>query len=295
MKRVILSVACLAVCLEASLLAQQARPAITIKPVAGPIYILQGGGGNIGVMTDAAGLFMVDAMMESSAEGVRAAIKSLPGGDHVRILVNTHWHFDHVGGNKAVASGALIISHEHVWPLLAHDQTVMGNTVKAFPAEGQPNLTYGDHMTIYVGGEAIRLVHFPHSHTDGDTAVFFDKQNVVHLGDLFFNGMFPFLDVDNGGDIDNWVRELDIILAALPPDVKIIPGHGPLAGVAELKAFRQMLTDSSEFVRGQMKSGKSLEQIKASALPASLAPWAKGFLKPPQWLEMVHRSLTKNK
>ncbi len=295
MKRIIFMIACLVVCLEASLLAQQERPAITIKPVAGPVYILQGEGGNIGVMADAAGLFMVDAMMESATEGVRTAIKSLPGGDHVRMLVNTHWHFDHVGGNKGVASGALIITHEHVWPMLAHDQTIMGNTVKALPVEGQPNLTYGDHMTVYVGGEAIRLVHYSHCHTDGDTVVFFDKQKVVHMGDMFFNGMFPFLDVDNGGDIDNWVRQLDVILADLPADVKIIPGHGPLASLSDLKAFRGMLVDSAEFVRGQMKQGKTLDQIKASTLPAQLAPWAKGFLQPPQWLELVYQSLGKNK
>lgn len=117
MKRVILIIVGLVVCLEGSFLAQQERPKVTIKPVAEPVYMLQGDGGNIGVMADASGLFMVDAMMESATEGVRMAIKSLSGGDRVRVLVNTHWHLDHVEENKSLASGALIITHEHSFPL----------------------------------------------------------------------------------------------------------------------------------------------------------------------------------
>jgi glyoxylase-like metal-dependent hydrolase (beta-lactamase superfamily II) len=148
-------------------------------------------------------------------------------------------------------------------------------------------------LTVYAGGEAIRLVHFPHAHTDGDTVVFLDGLKVVHMGDMFFNGMFPFLDVANGGDIDNWVKQLDIILGALPADAKIIPGHGPLAGIAELKAFRGMLAASADLVRKQMKAGKTLEEIKTAGVPDSLAAWANGFLKPAQWLELVYRSLEK--
>jgi glyoxylase-like metal-dependent hydrolase (beta-lactamase superfamily II) len=149
----------------------------------------------------------------------------------------------------------------------------------ALPAEGQP----------------VRLIHYPHAHTDGDTVVSMDKYKVVHMGDMFFNGMFPFLDVANGGDIDNWVRQLDSIIAGLPADAKIIPGHGPLAGIAELKAFRQMLFDSADTVRRQMKEGKTLEQIKSAGLPERFGPWTKGFLTTPQWLELVYSSLEKSK
>jgi len=113
------------------------------------------------------------------------------------------------------------------------------------------------------------------------------------MGDMFFNGRFPFLDVANGGDIDNWVRQLDAILAVLPADSKIIPGHGPLASTADLKAFRQMLYDSAEIVRNEMKEGKTLEQVKAAGLPERFAPWSKGFMSTPRWLELVYRSLEK--
>jgi glyoxylase-like metal-dependent hydrolase (beta-lactamase superfamily II) len=284
----------LAVCGLALLVpAQQAPPPITLVPVAGPVYLVEGGGGNIGVVADDAGLLMIDAMFERTAGAIREAVKALPGGDRVRVLVNTHWHADHTDGNKAFGPGAAIVAHENVRALVARDQSLMGGVTKALPAAAVPNITFEDKVTVYAGGQAIRLVHFPRAHTDGDTVVFIDGLKVVHMGDMFFNGMFPFLDVANGGDITSWVRDLDTILAGLSPDVKIIPGHGPLAGVPELKAFRNMLAESADFVGGMMKAGKTLDAIKTAAVPASLEAWAKGFMKTPQWLELVYRSLGK--
>ena len=125
--------------------------------------------------------------------------------------------------------------------------------------------------------------------------VFIDSLKVVHMGDMFFNGLLPFLDVDNGGDIDGWVGQLDAILRELPADAKIIPGHGPLAGPAALRAFREMLHDSAETVRAKMKEGKTLTQIQSEGLPERFAPWTRGFLSTPQWLELVYRSLERQK
>jgi len=273
--------------------AQQAPPVITLVPVAGPVYMVEGGGGNIGVVADDAGLLMIDAMFERTADAVREAVKSLPGGGRVRLLVDTHWHSDHTDGNKAFGPGAAIIAHENVRALLARDQTLMGGVTKALPPASLPDITFADTITVYAGGQEIRLVHFPHAHTDGDTVVFFDGLEVVHMGDMFFNGTFPFLDVANGGDIASWVRDLDAILSGLPAGVRIIPGHGPLGGAAELKAFRNMLAESADFVRSMMKAGKTLDEVKAAPLPASLEPWAKGFMKGPRWLELVYGSLAK--
>jgi len=263
--------------------------------VAGPVYMLEGNGGNVGVVADPGGVVMIDAMEVPSAGEIREAIRSLPGGDHIRILINTHWHADHSDGNKALGRGAVIVAHQNVRPLLAQEQTLLGGRIQALPPEALPNLTYGDRLTVFAGGDTIRLVHYPQAHTGGDTVVFADANKVVHMGDMFFNGMFPFLDVANGGDIDNWVRQLDALLASIPADAKIIPGHGPLASPPELKTFRQMLADSAEAVRSQIKAGKSLEQIQAAGLPERFAPWAQGFLTTPQWLELVYRSLTKQK
>ena len=285
----------LASCLALRAPAQQAPPKISLVPVSGPVYMVEGGGGNIGVVADEAGLLMIDAMFERTAAGVLDAVKGLPGGGRVRLLVDTHWHADHTDGNKAFASTAVIIAHENVRTLLAADQTLMGGTTKALPAEALPAITFADRMTIHAGGQAIRLVHFPRAHTGGDTVVFIDALKIVHMGDMFFNGMFPFLDVANGGDIVDWARDLDTILASLPADARIIPGHGPLGGAADLRAFRDMLTASADHVRKQMAAGKTLEEIQAAGLPAGLELWAKGFMKGPRWLELVHSSLKNGK
>ncbi len=294
MKARVLAIAVI-LCVAAGLYAQQDQSKVTMTPLAGPLYLLQGGGaGNVAVVADPAGVFMVDAMVEADAGQIREAIKALPGGDRVRVLVNTHWHFDHVGGNSTLCLGSTIIAHENTRVLLANDQTLFG-PVKALPAAAVPNVTYSTSLTVYAGGQAIRLVYCPHCHTNGDTVVFFDSLKIVHMGDMFFNGMFPFMDVEHGGDIDSWVHQLDGILAKLSADAKIIPGHGQLAGVTELKAFRQMLSDSAELVRGQMKAGKTLDQIRAAGLTEGLKPWAKGFMTADQWLELVYRSLDKTR
>jgi cyclase len=273
----------------------QALPPLKLTPVAGAVHMLEGGGGNIGVVADGAGLVLIDAMYEGVAEGIRGAVKALPGGDRVRILINTHWHADHTDGNKAFGPGAVIVAHANVRALLAADQALMGRTTKALPAAALPAVTFEDGLTLYAGGGPIRLVHFPRAHTDGDLVVFLDGPKVVHMGDMFFNGMFPFMDVAHGGDILNWVKDLDKVLAGLPAEARIIPGHGPLAGPAELKAFRDMLAASADHVGTMMMAGRSLDEIKAAGLPAALEPWSKGFMKGPQWLELVYRSLEKNK
>ena len=280
-------------CLAAVLQAQQPQAKFTLTPVAGQIYMLQGDGGNIGVLADPGGVLLIDSMYQRSAPSIRETIKSLPGGDKVRFLINTHWHSDHTEGNLAFGPGAIIVAHENVRALLAKPQALLGQQSNAYPAGALPSITYSNTMTLYVENEPVRLVHYPNAHSNGDTVVFFDKSKVMHTGDLFFQGMFPFMDVDNGGNIENWIRQLDAIIASVPADIKIIPGHGPLSGVAELKAFRQMLFDSADIVRKQMKEGKTLAQIKAAGLPERFAPWTKGFFTTPQWLELVHRSLEK--
>lgn len=294
-RRTVIAPALAAAWLVAGLSGQQAPPKIELVPVAGSVHMLQGGGGNIGVVADEAGLVLIDAMFERVADGVRAALKDLPGGGLVRVLVNTHWHADHTDGNKAFGPGAAgIIAHENARAILSRDEPLMGGVTKALPEDARPNLTFKDEMTFYAGGQAIRLVHFPLAHTDGDTVVFMDGGRIVHMGDMFFSGTFPFMDVDHGGDIESWIGHLDKVLSGLPEDAKVIPGHGPLAGKADLRAFRDMLADSASYVRKEMKAGRPLEAIQAAGLPAGLEPWAKGFMKGPRWLELVYRSLEKN-
>ncbi len=296
MKRNALIILILSLGLSTYLPAQQREPlAVTVLPVAGPVFMLESGGnGNVGVVADPDGVLMIDAMEEEMAGKLRAALKTLPGGDRVRVLVNTHWHWDHVNGNKAFGPTAVIVAHENTRALNAADQPMFGGTIKALPAGALPVLTYSDRMAAHAGGLTLRLVHYPRAHTDGDTVIFIDALKIVHMGDMFFNGRFPFMDVPHGGDIDNWVRQLDVILAAVPDDVRIIPGHGPLAGKGELKAFRDMLHDSAELVRERMNEGKSLKEIQAAGMPERFESWTKGFMPVPGWLELVYRSLEKN-
>jgi cyclase len=294
MKRIIPIIIVCVLCMPAFIHAQQGQQGVTTTPVAGPIFMIQGaGGGNIGVITDPSGAFMIDAMDERSAPQIRTALNALPGGDKIRILINTHWHSDHTDGNKVFGPGSVVIAHENVRSLLAKPQTMMGQQTQALPAAALQTITYSDKLTLWMGKTPIRLVHYPNGHSNGDTVVFIDEYKTIHMGDMFFHGMFPFLDVANGGNIENWVRQLDTIMATLPADIKIIPGHGPLVGIAELKSFRQMLFDSADVVRKQMKEGKTLDQIKAAGLSDRFAPWTKGFLTTPQWLELVYRSLEK--
>jgi cyclase len=273
----------------------QNQPAATVIPVAGPVYMIQGGGGNIGVISDPSGIIMIDAMDERSIGPIPSMLKTLPGNGKIRFLINTHWHSDHTDGDKIFGPGTIVVAQENVRSLLAKPQALMGQQTKPLPVDALPAVTFSDKIVLYAGNDPVRLVHYPHAHTNGDTVVYIDRYKAMHMGDMFFNGLFPFMDVANGGDIENWVRQLDSIIASVPADTKIIPGHGPLAGVAELKSFRQMLSDSADTVRKQMKEGKTLEQIKAAGLPERFAPWTKGFLPTPQWLELVYSSLEKNK
>ncbi len=293
MKRIAQTACITLIFLASALQAQQPQAAFTLTPVAGQIHMLQGDGGNIGVLAAPEGTMLIDSMYQKSAPSIRDAIKNLPGGGKVLFLVNTHWHSDHTEGNFAFGPQAIIVAHENVRALLAKPPSMMGQPSNPYPVSALPSVTYSNSVTLYVGDEPVRLVHYANAHSNGDTVVFFDKSRVLHTGDMFFQGMFPFMDVDNGGDIDSWVRQLDSIISSVPADIKIIPGHGPLAGIAELKTFRQMLFDSADIVRRQIKEGKTLEQIKAAGLPDRFGPWAKGFFTVPQWLELVYRSLNK--
>ena len=274
--------------------AQAPSDAVTLKPVAGPVYVIEGPGGNVGVIADPAGAVLIDALYARTADKIRAAIKDLPGGTRIRTLVNTHWHGDHTDGNQAFGPGTTIVAHEHVRELLSADQDSFGRKAVALPPAARPSLTFTDRVTLFVDGHPLRLVHYPHAHTDGDTVVFMDDLKVVHMGDMFFNGSFPYLDWMHGGDIDSWGKQLDAIVATLPADARVIPGHGPVAGVSELKAFRQMLGDCADIVRKQIAAGRGLDQVKAAGLPEKYKPLGQ-FLPQETWLEMVYGNLKAQK
>jgi glyoxylase-like metal-dependent hydrolase (beta-lactamase superfamily II) len=261
---------------------------------AGNVYMLEGAGGNIGVSVGPDGILIVDDQFAPLADKIRAALKTL-GDGKLKFVLNTHYHGDHTGSNAQFGPEAPIIAQTNVRKRLATEQTVLGNKVPASPKEALPIITFDQAVSIHFNGEEIKAVHFPHGHTDGDSVIFFTGSNVVHMGDDFFAGRFPFVDIDGGGDIEQLTKNVSDIIATLPADVKIIPGHGPLSTLDDLKLFRRMLFETTAIVRKEMQAGRTLDQIKAAGLPAEWKDWGTGFIKTDAWITLIHKSLSQHK
>ena len=264
---------------------------IKATKVAGNVYMLEGAGGNIGVSAGEDGLLIVDDQFAPLADKIRAALKEINPG-RLRFVLNTHYHGDHTGGNAQFGRESTIVAHDNVRKRLATEQTVMGQKIPPSPREALPVVTYAQSVSIHFNGEEIRVLHFPAGHTDGDSVILFTASNVAHLGDDFFAGRFPFVDLGNGGTVQGLTRNIADLIARLPADVKIIPGHGPLSAIDDLKTYHRMLTTTTEHVRKQIDAGKTVEQIKAAGLPDEWKQWGTGFINQARWLETIHRSLT---
>ena len=269
---------------------------IKATKVSGNVYMLQGSGGNIGVSVGDDGLLIVDDQFAPLADKIRAALKGI-ADKKLRFILNTHWHGDHTGGNVAFGPEATIIAHDNVRKRLATEQksTVFNSTTPASPKEALPVITFNDSLSVHFNGEDIRAIHFPHGHTDGDSVIFFSASNVVHLGDDFFAGRFPFVDLESGGSVEGLVKNIGELIGKIPPSAKLIPGHGPISTLDDLKSYHRMLQQTTEIVRQKIAAGKTLDQIKTEGLPAEWAPWGTGFVKTDRWVETIYKSLTANK
>ncbi|MEW6736082.1 MAG: MBL fold metallo-hydrolase [Acidobacteriota bacterium] len=262
--------------------------------VSGNIYMLQGAGGNIGVSVGSDGILIVDDQFAPLADKIRAALKKL-GEGKLKFVLNTHWHGDHTGGNVQFGPEAPIIAHDNVRKRLASDQKIFGETVPASPKEALPVITFGQSLSVHFNGEEIKVIHFPHGHTDGDSIIFFTKSNVVHMGDDFFAGRFPFVDLENGGDVEGLAHNIGEVIGRLPQDVKIIPGHGPVSKINDLKNYHTMLLETTDIIRKRLAAGKNLDQLKAEGLPEVWKDWGSGFINTERWIETIYRSLTREK
>lgn len=269
---------------------------IKVTKVAGNVYMLEGGGGNIGVSVGPDGILIVDDQFAPLADKIRAALKTL-GEGKLKFVLNTHYHGDHTGGNIAFGPEAPIIAQTNVRKRLSEEQKskFFNRTTPPSPKEALPVITFDQSLSVFFNGEEIKVIHFPHGHTDGDSVIFFTGSNVVHLGDDFFNGKFPVVDLEAGGDVAGLIKNLGDIIAKLPAGVKIIPGHGPLSDVDGLKEFRRMLVETSAIVKKRIDAGKTLDQIKAEGLPPEWKSWDGGFINANRWLETLYNSLTKTK
>jgi len=239
---------------------------------------------------------MVDDQFAPLLPKIKAALAKI-SQKPVRFLVNTHWHFDHVGGNAGMADTAAILAHENVRKRMQAGAEFPDFKLKIEPAQPRalPVLTYQHDVTIWLNGEPVRALHVPPGHTDGDTVVFFTKSNVVHMGDDFVTYGFPFVDLDSGGGVRGMIAAIDEVLPQIPPDAKIIPGHGPVSTVADVKKFRNRLDEIVALVARGLKSGKTVEQMQKEKLLAPYEDWNGGLLKADQFIAVVARDLTQRK
>jgi cyclase len=266
---------------------------IKVTKVAGTVYMLEGSGGNIGVSVGEDGIVIVDDQYAPLAPKIEAALKGITDKP-VRFIINTHWHGDHTGGNVEFAKLAPIIAQENVRKRLATGGKVgRFGKVEPAPKAALPVVTFSERATVHLNGEDIRAIHFPHGHTDGDSVIFFAQSNVVHMGDDFFNGIYPFIDLDSGGSVKGMLADVARVLNEIPDDVKVIPGHGPLGDKAGLRAFAEMLQGTSGAVEQALQQGKSLDQMKQEKILARWdGTWGKGFLKPDDFLDILYADLS---
>ncbi|HEX9112413.1 MAG TPA: MBL fold metallo-hydrolase [Terriglobales bacterium] len=272
---------------------------IKVSKVAGNVYMLEGAGGNIGASVGDDGIVVVDDQYAPLADRIQAALKGITDKP-VRFIINTHYHGDHTGGNEFFQKQAPIIAQDNVRKRLevggvAGNGGAVHMEQKAQPKGALPIITFDHDVTVHLNGEDIRALHVPAGHTDGDSVIYFPKSNVVHMGDDFVTYGFPFIDVDSGGSIDGMIGGVESAVAQLPADVKIIPGHGPVSNLDDVRAYVKMLKETRAAVQDALDKKMTLDQMKEKKV---LDPWKKysgDFISEDAFLETLYNSLTGQK
>jgi glyoxylase-like metal-dependent hydrolase (beta-lactamase superfamily II) len=266
---------------------------IKVERVAPGVAVLFGAGGNIGLSYGQDGNIIVDDQFAPLTDKIAAAVATLDP-DPVRFVINTHWHFDHTGGNENFGKrGAVILAHDNVRARMSTEQflAAMNLKVPASPREALPVVTFEDGVTLHLNGDTLHVIHVANAHTDGDSLVHWSRANVLHMGDTFFHGeSFPFVDLSSGGSIDGLIAAVNRALQIATASTRIIPGHGPMATRQNLVAYRDMLVDIRGKVAAGIRAKQTLAQIKASR-PAARYGMLNGFVKPDQFVEAVYNSL----
>lgn len=237
---------------------------IKAQPLRGGMYALFGRGGNIGVSVGADGVILIDDQYAPLTDKIKAAVASL-SDQPIRYIVNTHFHGDHTGGNENLGDAAVIVAHDNVRQRLNQGSFVKAFNMKTAPAPGValPSITFNAEMSLHMNGDDVRIIHVKNAHTDGDSIIHFRNTNVIHMGDLMFFGMFPFIDVHNGGDVDGVLQGLDLAISAADAETIVIPGHGKVTDKAGLIQYRQIIQELRDIVAKLKAEGKSREEVEA--------------------------------
>jgi glyoxylase-like metal-dependent hydrolase (beta-lactamase superfamily II) len=256
---------------------------IQSKRLAANLYLLQGDGGNIVALSGPDGVLLVDDEFGALADKIRGTLKTLGAQTPVRFLINTHYHFDHTDGNLAFGqAGAIIIATDQVHArlvrggLITNGGAIHNEMAPAAPA-ALPTITYSQQLSVHTDGETVRVHHYPDAHTDGDSVVFFLNAKVVHMGDIYVRYGFPFIDTNAGGNVRGMIAACEDVLRTAAPDTQIIPGHGEIATLADLREYTTMLKETSTRVRKALEAGESLAQMKQGNL---LGAWSARYSPP---------------
>ena len=257
------------------------------------LHMLVGQGGNIGLSSGPDGAFVIDDQFARFSKPILAKIDELSDRP-LRFVVNTHYHGDHAGGNAEMrAAGATIVAHDNVRQRMSQDSEnlLWGRTVKATDAAAWPNVTFSETMTFHFNNQTIDVIHVPTAHTDGDAIIYFREADVLHMGDNFFNGMFPYIDVDANGSVAGMIKALDTGIMLAGAETKIIPGHGPLSSKADMQNTRGILSTVQDRVQARIKAGDNLKMILDAEILSDYEHLS-SFIDSNNMVKITYRSLT---
>lgn len=267
---------------------------IVTEKLSDTTYMMTGAGGNLGLSIGDDAVFLIDDQYAPLTPRIQAAIAALTAKP-VKFVLNTHWHSDHTGGNENIGkAGALIVAHENVRKRLSAAGLIefFGMTTPPSPKAALPVVTFTQDLTFHINGDEVAAYYVPRAHTDGDAIVHFRNSDVIHAGDTFFSKSYPFIDTSSGGTVDGVIAAADRMLALAGDKTKIIPGHGPLANRADLKAYRDMLATVAARIKAQIRDGRKLDEVIASKPTAEFdEAWGKGYFQPQKWVEMLYKNL----